>query len=96
MYKHFFNNLLRQKGHTLSTVEENLLAKASEILNSPQNIFSMLNDADIQFPNIEYECGQNVELTKGNFSTFLENENIPALSCLYNATLLITNVELTA
>lgn len=73
VYAHFFHTLLRQKAHTLSPAEENLLAKAAELGGAPQQIFTMLNDADIRFPAVKNADGEEMELTKGRYVTFLEN-----------------------
>jgi len=73
IYDHFFHTLLRQKAHTLTPAEENLLAKAAEMGGAPQQIFTMLNDADITFPSIKTEEGEELELTKGRYITFLES-----------------------
>ncbi|NCC15200.1 MAG: oligoendopeptidase F [Clostridia bacterium] len=73
IYDHYFHSLLRQKEHTLSPAEEQLLAKTSELGGAPQNIFTMLNDADIRFPMITDADGVETELTKGRYVTFLES-----------------------
>ncbi|MGN0134013.1 MAG: M3 family oligoendopeptidase, partial [Anaerotignum sp.] len=73
IYDHFFHTLLRQKAHTLSPAEENLLAKTAELGGAPQQIFTMLNDADIRFPSIKTADGEELELTKGRYVTFLES-----------------------
>lgn len=73
-YDHYFHSLLRQKEHTLSQAEEQLLANTSELGGAAQNIFTMLNDADIQFPTITDEEGNQTELTKGRYVTFLESQ----------------------
>ena len=73
IYDHFFHTLLRQKAHTLTPTEENLLAKAAEMGGAPQQIFTMLNDADISFPSIKSAEGEEMELTKGRYITFLES-----------------------
>ncbi|MBR5270122.1 MAG: oligoendopeptidase F [Anaerotignum sp.] len=73
IYDHFFHTLLRQKAHTLTPTEENLLAKAAEMGGAPQQIFTMLNDADISFPSIKAADGEEMELTKGRYITFLES-----------------------
>ena len=73
IYDHFFHSLLRQKAHTLTPAEENLLAKAAEMGGAPQQIFTMLNDADITFPSIKTKDGEALELTKGRYITFLES-----------------------
>lgn len=73
MYAHFFHSLLRQKAHTLSPAEENLLAQAAELGGAPQQIFAMLNDADIRFPAVKDSQGMELELTKGRYVPFLES-----------------------
>lgn len=73
VYNHFFHSLLRQKAHTLSPTEEHLLAKTAELGGAPQQIFTMLNDADIRFPSIHTADGEELELTKGRYITFLES-----------------------
>lgn len=73
VYDHFFHTLLRQKAHTLTPAEETLLAKAAELGGAPQHIFTMLNDADISFPAIKTADGEELELTKGRYITFLES-----------------------
>ena len=73
IYDHFFHTLLRQKEHTLTPAEENLLAKTAELGGAPQQIFTMLNDADITFPSIKTAEGEELELTKGRYVTFLES-----------------------
>ena len=74
-YSHFLDNIIRQKNHTLSEKEENILAKTSELSNASQNIFSMINEADMKFPNILDEHDEEIELTKGRYITFLESTN---------------------
>lgn len=59
----------------LSEKEEALLAEASEVLSSSSNTFSVLNNADITFPSIKDEEGNEKQITHGNFINFLESEN---------------------
>ena len=74
-YSQFFNELLRQKEHTLSTEIEEILALAYDVCNTPDDIFTMFNNADIKFPFIKNEKGELVELTKGRYTVFLESLN---------------------
>ena len=73
LYKHHIEEIERRRPHTLTTVEEELLAQAGEIMQAPDNIFTMLDNADLKFPMIEDEEGNPVELTKGRYIRFLEN-----------------------
>jgi len=75
IYLHYIDNILREKSHILSQREEELLALVSEIAEAPSEIFSMLNNADIKFPVIVDENGEEVELTKGRYIRFLESKD---------------------
>ncbi|MDY0407909.1 oligoendopeptidase F [Paracerasibacillus soli] len=75
LYEHTINQILRQKEHVLSEREEEILAEASEALSSPSQTFSMLNNADLKFPTIKDENGEEVDLTHGRYGTFLESKD---------------------
>ena len=45
-----------------------------EVASAPHKIFSMLNNADIKFPTIKDEQGNDVEITHGNFIPLMESK----------------------
>lgn len=57
VYAHYFDELFRQKEHILSEKEERLLAMSADLSSASNNIFTMLNNADIKFPHIRDENG---------------------------------------
>ena len=75
MYKHFIDDCLAGKEHTLSEKEEALLAKASQMSTVPDEVFSKFNNADVKFGKVKRENGQEDELTNGNFATFMESQD---------------------
>lgn len=75
VYGQFIREILRQKEHILSEKEEELLALSSEASGAPREIFTMLNNADIKFPFIKDEDGEEMELTKGRYVKFLESKD---------------------
>ncbi|MGD9678955.1 MAG: oligoendopeptidase F [Vulcanibacillus sp.] len=75
VYKRFIEEIYRLKSHVLSTEQEELLAQVGEIADASENIFGMLNNADIKFPLIVDESGEEVELTKGRYHQFMESSN---------------------
>lgn len=75
MYEKYIKNIIRQRAHVLSPREESILAQIGEIGNSPEKIYSMLNNADIKFPRIKDENGEEVEITHGNFIPFMGSYN---------------------
>jgi oligoendopeptidase F len=75
LYKHALDEINRQRPHVLSAKEEALLAQASEVMASSSNTFGMLNNADLKFPTITDENGEEVEVTHGRYIRFLESED---------------------
>lgn len=74
-YKHSLTEMKRSKAHILSQVEEALLAQVGNISSAPSNVFGMLNNADMKFPKVKNERGEEVELTHGTYIQFLESKN---------------------
>lgn len=75
LYRHALDNLLRQRAHVLSAEQERLLAAAGEMAMAPGQIFSMLDDADLRYGTITDEAGNEVVLTKGGYSRFMESRS---------------------
>ncbi len=73
LYDFYLKDILRIKPHILSGELEELLADAGEIAEAPDNIFSMFNNADIKFPEIEDENGEKVRITHGRYGQLLES-----------------------
>lgn len=72
-YRHFITELRSQREHLLSDAQEELLAAAGNIFGAPEKTFEMLSDADLKFPVVEGENGQQVELSEGTYSKLLES-----------------------
>jgi oligoendopeptidase F len=73
VYQFYFDNLLRTKAHILSPEEERILALSGDLAQGPLKIFTMIDDADIKYPSIKDEKGEEVQLTKERYSKFLES-----------------------
>ncbi len=74
-FTQYFNNLFRQKEHILSDEAEEILAAAQKISQSPSDIFQVLNNADLKFPEITDENGEMVRITHSRFGIFLESRD---------------------
>ncbi len=75
LYKQLLKEINEMRPHVLPAEQEALLAQVSEVTNASSETFSMLNNADLEFPTIKDENGDEVELTHGRYSRFLENED---------------------
>jgi oligoendopeptidase F len=74
-YKKTLEDMLRQKPHVLSKAEEALLAQVGNMSQAPETIFGMLNNADLKFPKVKNENGEEIELTHGRYIQFLESSD---------------------
>ena len=75
VYKHELAEINDMRPYVLSADKEALLAGMAEVANAPTTTFGMLNNADMKFPIIEDENGNQVEVTHGNYISFLESAN---------------------
>ncbi|NGT87902.1 oligoendopeptidase F [Clostridium perfringens] len=74
-YKIYFEMILNEKPHILSKEVESVLASVSDCLGAPESIYSMLTNSDMTFREIVDESGRKVELTEGNYSSFIKSKD---------------------
>ena len=74
-YRHYLEALLRQKAHTLSKAEEKILASASDISGSPKDINEKARLADLKFPVIKDDKGNDIQLSNGVYSRALDSHD---------------------
>ncbi|WP_248897908.1 oligoendopeptidase F [Haloplanus halobius] len=74
-YEHYFDDVLRQKPHTRSKEIEELLADLSDVTDAASDVYSMLSNADMEFPTVEDPEGEPVEISLGNFTKLQKRPN---------------------
>lgn len=72
-FRFYLEKIVRNKPHTRSPEIEQIMAMASEVTQSPRLAFGQLDNADLSFGTITDESGESVELSHGNFISFLSN-----------------------
>ncbi|MFO7525807.1 MAG: oligoendopeptidase F [Ignavibacteriaceae bacterium] len=75
VYKHSIENLLRTKKHTLAKEQEEILALSGEISQTPYNTFSIFTNADIKFPFVKDEDGNEVEMSHARYYAALYSKD---------------------
>jgi len=75
LYQKTLDEINRQRPHILSHQEEALLAEASDPMRSAAQTFGVLNNADLVFPTIRNEKGDDVDLTHGRYMGLLESSD---------------------
>ena len=74
-YDWFLTQITRKKAHILDKEKEALLARVSELAQTPSNVFAMFNNADITFPEITDKKNEKKKLTVGTFISYMESKD---------------------
>lgn len=72
-YRFHLEKIVRQRPHTLTAREEELLALCGNALETAQKAFGALNNADLKFPAFEDSQGRQRELTHGKYLLYLRD-----------------------
>ena len=72
-YRFYFHKILRSKPHTLSEKIERILAMSREVTRASSEVFGQLDNVDLKFGVLVDSAGTEIELSHGNFTTFLLN-----------------------
>lgn len=73
LYRRNIDRVRRRKEHVLSDKEEALLAAAGEMAAAPDDVFSMLNDADLKFPDAVDKDGNKHPVTHGTYIPLMQS-----------------------
>lgn len=75
-YRFGLENLHRQQAHILSEDKERLLSYFTPTAGTAANTYTNLTTADVQFPEIKLENGENLKLTHGNYAHLLNTSKV--------------------
>ncbi len=67
LYRGQIQEIQRRKAHSLSSEMEKLVAMTGEMAQVPDQVFSIISNADMVYPQITDENGETVRLSHGNF-----------------------------
>ncbi len=74
-FRYMLNDTLRMEPYTLDENTENILAQASLLLSSPEQIYQMYANADIPWPTVTLSNGEEALLTQAGYSFYRGLEN---------------------
>ncbi|HEY3296089.1 MAG TPA: oligoendopeptidase F [bacterium] len=75
LYRHKVDDAFRTRAHTLSPVEERLLALSGETAGGYVNANTSLRVTDIKFPTMKDEQGNDVQLSEGRMGMLLRSSD---------------------
>lgn len=75
VYRHYLDDLERQRAHVLSPREEELLAMAGDIASGPSNIYGRFTNTNLDFPTIKDDQGKDVKLSVGQYTAMIYSKD---------------------
>lgn len=72
-YGRKIEEMLRGQEHTLDAEKEELLAAAGDMAEAPDDIFGVLMNADMKYPDIVLEDGTHLPLTNSTYISYMES-----------------------
>lgn len=75
VYRHMVEGIVAERPHVLSEQEEALLAGAGEIFGASSKTYGIMSNADLTFPVVKNEEGEEVRLSHGLYGQLLESTN---------------------
>lgn len=74
IYDFYIENILRNKKHTLSRKEEELISKLNVCFNNSKKVFSSLDDSDVKFRDIKLD-NKIYKLNHSTYGTYIKSDN---------------------
>ena len=74
-YRLALTRIRHKRDHILSPEEERIAAMAGEMSASPSTVFSMLDNADIKFPDAADKDGNKRQITHGSYIPLMQSDD---------------------
>ena len=74
IYDHYFEDLFRNKDHTLGENEEKIIASFAKLSQNPQNTYMIFSNANLKFPKVK-KGDEEIQITDANFTNLELDSN---------------------
>jgi oligoendopeptidase F len=74
-YRHMLEDLQRGRAHVRSAEVEEVLAQLADVSRAPSEAFGMLDNADLQFGEVQDDDGNWISLSKARYGLLMESQN---------------------
>lgn len=75
LYELCLSRIFKRREHILSPEEERILAMSGEMRSTPSTVFSMLDNADMKFPDAIDKDGKAHQVTHGSYIPLMQGED---------------------
>ncbi len=84
-FRHYLNNTLRNAPHTLDTEGEKTLSLFTRSLEAPSNIYSVLSNSDIPWPQVRLSDGKEYRIDAAGYSRWRASQNRSDRQAVFDA-----------
>jgi oligoendopeptidase F len=74
-YRQYLDDILRRKKHTLNQSEERLIAQAGLMAGTAHEIFNILSNADLPYPEVQLSDKKTIRVDPTNYALYRESKN---------------------
>ncbi len=74
-YTFYLRDIVRRAPHTLSDAEEKILADAGPLAGAPNNIYTILTNADFPYPTVTLHDGKTLKMDQAGYSELRTSPN---------------------
>ncbi len=75
LYKHYFNDIFKNRKYILSNKEESILAAAGQTLSVFDNIYGVYTNSEMKMPLVSDDEGKKIKLSYGRYNVLRESKN---------------------
>ncbi len=75
LYELCLSRIFKRREHILTPAEERILAMSGEMRSTPSTVFSMLDNADMKFPDAVDKDGKAHQVTHGSYIPLMQGED---------------------
>ena len=75
LYELSLSRIFKRREHILTPAEERILAMSGEMRSTPSTVFSMLDNADMKFPDAIDKDGKAHQVTHGSYIPLMQGED---------------------
>lgn len=75
IYKHYFDDIFKNREYILSNKEESILAAAGQTLSVFDDIYSVYTNSEMKMPEVTDDKGNKLQLSYGRYNVLRESPN---------------------
>lgn len=75
IYKHYIDDIKRHGNHILPYEIQRVVSYANSIASTPENVYNVLCNADLNFPKVKDISDNDIEISEGSYKLIMKSGN---------------------